>query len=112
MIRRPPRSTLFPYTTLFRSPAAPTPQCSGGGLTFPCAGLNSLSGTGFNNTQRPNIVPGTSCNSGVSGNQIFNPNAFTLIGFQIGTIGNAPRGACHGPHYVNADMGIYKNWRV
>src|SRR5256885_9050045 len=25
MIRRPPRSTLFPYTTLFRSPAAPEP---------------------------------------------------------------------------------------
>src|SRR3712207_7202850 len=23
MIRRPPRSTLFPYTTLFRSPAVP-----------------------------------------------------------------------------------------
>src|SRR5438552_9212076 len=26
MIRRPPRSTLFPYTTLFRSPAAPTEE--------------------------------------------------------------------------------------
>src|SRR5688572_32885162 len=25
MIRRPPRSTLFPYTTLFRSPLAPSP---------------------------------------------------------------------------------------
>src|SRR2546425_2097857 len=25
MIRRPPRSTLFPYTTLFRSRARPTP---------------------------------------------------------------------------------------
>src|SRR2546428_10064575 len=25
MIRRPPRSTLFPYTTLFRSSIAPTP---------------------------------------------------------------------------------------
>src|SRR5258708_14629011 len=25
MIRRPPRSTLFPYTTLFRSPAGPLP---------------------------------------------------------------------------------------
>src|SRR3989442_8491076 len=25
MIRRPPRSTLFPYTTLFRSPQAGTP---------------------------------------------------------------------------------------
>src|SRR3712207_8561476 len=26
MIRRPPRSTLFPYPTLFRSPARPAPQ--------------------------------------------------------------------------------------
>src|SRR5258705_1530807 len=26
MIRRPPRSTLFPYTTLFRSTAASTPR--------------------------------------------------------------------------------------
>src|SRR2546430_12500488 len=26
MIRRPPRSTLFPYTTLFRSPRSPTPD--------------------------------------------------------------------------------------
>src|SRR3712207_8631677 len=25
MIRRPPRSTLFPYTTLFRSPSVPPP---------------------------------------------------------------------------------------
>src|SRR3989442_8601556 len=25
MIRRPPRSTLFPYTTLFRSPIVPAP---------------------------------------------------------------------------------------
>src|SRR2546430_5228628 len=25
MIRRPPRSTLFPYTTLFRSPPPPSP---------------------------------------------------------------------------------------
>src|SRR3712207_8031684 len=26
MIRRPPRSTLFPYTTLFRSPVPPSPS--------------------------------------------------------------------------------------
>src|SRR2546427_6957944 len=46
MIRRPPRSTLFPYTTLFRSRVEPTPTgahdnlpdavrgigCTGGGL--------------------------------------------------------------------------------
>src|SRR6266508_6298586 len=34
MIRRPPRSTLFPYTTLFRSSTAPSrtaPGCQGAG---------------------------------------------------------------------------------
>src|SRR5256885_12220756 len=34
MIRRPPRSTLFPYTTLFRSPAAIAEVMS----EVPCAG--------------------------------------------------------------------------
>src|SRR5260221_3773256 len=29
MIRRPPRSTLFPYTTLFRSPKAQGADCQG-----------------------------------------------------------------------------------
>ena len=23
-----------------------------------------------------------------------------------------PRGICQGPHYVNADLGLYKNWHV
>src|SRR3712207_7771957 len=31
MIRRPPRSTLFPYTTLFRSPAGQAARATGGG---------------------------------------------------------------------------------
>src|SRR3712207_8345474 len=30
MIRRPPRSTLFPYTTLFRSPAQPVELADAG----------------------------------------------------------------------------------
>jgi hypothetical protein len=67
-------------------------------------------GTGYTNNQRPNINPGTSCGSGSHGQFIDNPNAFTLIGFQIGTAGNAARGICEGPHYVNADFGLYKNW--
>src|SRR3712207_8497008 len=44
MIRRPPRSTLFPYTTLFRSASrgrCPVPTMTGGGsvpaLTLPSA---------------------------------------------------------------------------
>src|SRR3712207_7159247 len=36
MIRRPPRSTLFPYTTLFRSP-------EGGSVVAPCAPRQTLS---------------------------------------------------------------------
>src|SRR5438445_8080541 len=32
MIRRPPRSTLFPYTTLFRSGAAPAPAGRDGAI--------------------------------------------------------------------------------
>src|SRR2546430_12647402 len=32
MIRRPPRSTLFPYTTLFRSPSAALMACAAAGV--------------------------------------------------------------------------------
>src|SRR2546427_8715074 len=39
MIRRPPRSTLFPYTTLFRSLPRPTARSTPAGLsrTVPCS---------------------------------------------------------------------------
>src|SRR5258708_20864420 len=36
MIRRPPRSTLFPYTTLFRSPARPSEDVSILQMKSPC----------------------------------------------------------------------------
>src|SRR6476660_8474106 len=38
MIRRPPRSTLFPYTTLFRSRLPRPPRHRGGGGPAPVAG--------------------------------------------------------------------------
>src|SRR3712207_6937125 len=52
MIRRPPRSTLFPYTTLFRSPtptmgpAASRQQTKGGshGGCCPCDSARGLAG--------------------------------------------------------------------
>src|SRR5256885_12324375 len=37
MIRRPPRSTLFPYTTLFRSPRFPDSACTTGAASGSCA---------------------------------------------------------------------------
>src|SRR3712207_7798971 len=42
MIRRPPRSTLFPYTTLFRSANATGLTPSPEGLGFPPAGADDL----------------------------------------------------------------------
>src|SRR5437879_9465278 len=35
MVRRPPRSTLFPYTTLFRSPPRTPRTGTGGARTWP-----------------------------------------------------------------------------
>src|SRR5437899_8983460 len=38
MVRPPPRSTLFPYTTLFRSSGPPPPRTSAAPAHSPCAG--------------------------------------------------------------------------
>src|SRR2546426_6395677 len=53
MIRRPPRSTLFPYTTLFRSRGAPVRATSAGAA-------RSISPTG----RRRRPAPSTGCTSG------------------------------------------------
>src|SRR2546426_12144500 len=49
MIRRPPRSTLFPYTTLFRSRGPALARCRGRGgepvRVRPCARLGAARGT-------------------------------------------------------------------
>ncbi|MFY9559964.1 MAG: carboxypeptidase regulatory-like domain-containing protein [Terriglobales bacterium] len=74
--------------------------------------LSTLSGTGYAANQRPNVVPGVSCNSGSHGEQLLNPAAFTLNGYQIGTIGNESRGHCWGPNLINADLALYKNWSL
>jgi hypothetical protein len=71
--------------------------------------LNSLQGSGFSQNNRPDTT-GIDCNSGENGRQILNPDAFTLVGYQIGTVGSAPRGYCHGPDYRNVDIQLAKNW--
>ena len=71
--------------------------------------LNSLTGTGFGNNQRPD-VGSVGCNAAQSGRQILNPNAFTLVGYTLGTVGNAGRGICYGPHNRNFDFQFAKNW--
>src|SRR2546427_6088851 len=42
MIRRPPRSTLFPYTTLFRSASSPLIQLAVAPIATPKTAISSL----------------------------------------------------------------------
>ena len=58
------------------------------------------------------MTTGVSCNSGENGKQVWNPAAFSLVGYAIGTIGNSPKGYCYGPKQVNLDMSVYKTWKV
>jgi hypothetical protein len=96
--------------------AAIAAAASGQAVTvFTTGGLNGLSGgpsgTGYSNNQRPNVVSGVSCKapSGSPKEQILNPAAFTLTGFQLGTIGDAGRGICNGPNLFQVDLSLYKN---
>jgi len=75
--------------------------------------VKSLVGIGRLDMLRP-LVTGVSCESGRNANQIYNPQAFTLVGWQIGTIPTnmAPRGYCHGPRMVQTDFSIDKNWKM
>jgi hypothetical protein len=69
------------------------------------------SGTGYTDNQRPNRVASEPCRA-TSGpdQQIINPNAYTLNGFRLGTIGSAERGDCTGPGYFQTDLAFYKNF--
>ena len=73
-------------------------------------GLASLNGTGYTGNQRPMRVPGVSCRaSGGNKEQILNPDAFTLVGYELGTTGDSGRGVCEGPGFFQTDLSLYKN---
>src|SRR3712207_6980946 len=63
MIRRPPRSTLFPYTTLFRSPSLPGGSAGGGAgsATIRRAGADSVGAGGTE------VIGGTGVTGGTDG---------------------------------------------
>jgi len=76
--------------------------------------LNSLVGTGYTGNQRPLANSAIGCNTGRNGDQILNPDHFTLIGYTIGTFPSnlAPRGSCFGSPNTNVDAQLAKNWYI
>jgi hypothetical protein len=63
--------------------------------------------------QRPNLVPGQPCrNPSFAKFQWINPNRYTMNGFKLGTIGNAPVGDCLGPPTRTVDLSLAKNFHL
>jgi hypothetical protein len=90
-----------------------TVYTSGANDATPGGTLGSLIGSGYATAQRP-LATGVGCDSGVSGDQILNPAAFTLVGYALGTIPSniAGRGICRGPGTKNFDVQFGKSWYI
>src|SRR3712207_7991760 len=58
MIRRPPRSTLFPYTTLFRSSVQPVPQAHAAASAdpLPSPGMSGVQQASPRQASRPSLT--------------------------------------------------------
>src|SRR3712207_9427141 len=105
MIRRPPRSTLFPYTTLFRSDSGLGRSSGTAGVGFPAdpvAGRRPLVGRGARRARRP-----------VAGHRgaVRSPRRRRLAGPAPGGPGGGGRGpppgfSCRPPPTVLAGRGV------
>jgi hypothetical protein len=80
-----------------------------GGATNASGGIQ---GTGDNENQKPNLVLADCRAHGGPKYQWYNPAAFTLDHYQLGTFGNERTGSCTGPGIANTDFSAYKNFKV
>src|SRR2546430_11206320 len=75
MIRRPPRSTLFPYTTLFRSPSAPRHARAARPGSAAISTRNWPPPSWRNRTFFPTRVRGTQANGRLSAKSVAQPGS-------------------------------------
>jgi hypothetical protein len=76
------------------------------------AAPNGIQGTGINTNNKPNRVLQDCRAHGGPKYQWYNPGAFTLDNYVIGTFGNSHVGSCSGPGLANTDFSVYKNFKV
>ena len=72
-------------------------------------GVNGAGGTGYTENMRP-LLTGASCSG--SGLQVINPDAFTLVGWQLGTLSGTRPGQCEGADFFQVDFSLTKNIRI
>ncbi len=71
--------------------------------------INGVGGTGYTDNMRP-LRTGVSCSG--SSLQVINPDAFTLVGWELGTLGNSRPGECEGASFFQVDFSLTKNMRI
>lgn len=80
-----------------------------GGATNAPGGLQ---GTGYNSNQKPNRVLQDCRLHGGPKYAWYNPAAFTLDNYQLGSFGNSSVGSCTGPGIAQTDFSMFKNFKV
>jgi hypothetical protein len=71
-----------------------------------------IQGTGYGTNQKPDRLLQDCRNHGGAKSQWYNPNAFTLDGYQLATFGNSGVGSCTGPGLANTDFSVFKNFKL
>jgi hypothetical protein len=71
-----------------------------------------IQGTGYGTNQKPNRVLRDCRSHGGDKQQWYNPAAFTLDNYQLGTFGNSSVGSCTGPGLANTDFSAFKNFKL
>jgi len=101
------------FATILSYASGPSMTIFAGNNVSNLSGGLSGNGTSQNNV-RPNVVPGQDCRApaGSPKTQWLNPNRWTLVGYKLGTFGNASVGECSGPGLANTDFSVYKNFSV
>jgi Carboxypeptidase regulatory-like domain/TonB-dependent Receptor Plug Domain len=80
-----------------------------GGATNAAGGIQ---GTGDNENQKPNLLLSDCRAHGGPKYQWYNPAAFTLDHYVVGSFGNENVGSCTGPGIANTDFSAYKNFKI
>ena len=88
---------------------------SGPNVTPFISGFNfgDTAGTGGGGNENPMRIAGQPCRSNNGNGQSWlNPNAYTMNGLQVGTLGSSGFGICTGPGNANVDFSVRKNFKL